>query len=166
MAKWLLSIWHSLIATWLLAISFIANDCLQFGNITSLNTCWQFSIQELLNICWQFGVHVLLNICWRFSIILLLNSNNRVSSFSWTRESKLCFLTRFSYFSRYFLILVFLWNRYLLISSRLSRLHGNPISPPGFLYLWHFKVVRRTCAPIFLAQNVWVSQSKMLKETW
>jgi hypothetical protein len=40
------------------------------------------------------------------------------------------FLTCFSYFSRYFHILVFLLNRYLLISSRLSRLHGNPISCP------------------------------------
>jgi hypothetical protein len=26
-----------------------------------------------------------------------------------------------------------------------------------FLYLWHYKVVRHTCAAIFLAQNVWVS---------
>jgi hypothetical protein len=35
-----------------------------------------------------------------------------------------------------------------------------------FLYLWHFKVERRTCAPMFLAQNAWVSQSKTLKGTW
>ena len=40
------------------------------------------------------------------------------------------FLTCFSYFSCYFHILVFLQNLYLLISSRLSRLHGNPISCP------------------------------------
>jgi hypothetical protein len=38
------------------------------------------------------------------------------------------FLTGFSYFSRYFHILVFLQNRYSLISLRLSRLHGNPTS--------------------------------------
>jgi hypothetical protein len=38
------------------------------------------------------------------------------------------FLTCFSYFSCYFLILVFLQNCYSLNSSRLSRLHGNPIS--------------------------------------
>ncbi len=59
-----------------------------------------------------------------------LNRNNRISSFSWTRGSKLYFLTCFSYFSCYFHILVFLLNCYLLISSCLSRLHGNPISPP------------------------------------
>jgi hypothetical protein len=59
-----------------------------------------------------------------------LNGNNRVSSFYWTRGSKLCFLTCFSYFSCYFHILVFLLNHYLLISSRLSWLHGNPISCP------------------------------------
>ncbi len=26
-----------------------------------------------------------------------------------------------------------------------------------FLYLWHFELVRCTCAPMFLAQNAWVS---------
>ncbi len=31
-----------------------------------------------------------------------LNRNDRVSSFCWTRGSKQCFLTCFSYFSRYF----------------------------------------------------------------
>jgi hypothetical protein len=59
-----------------------------------------------------------------------LNRNNRVSSIYWTSGSKLCFLTCFSYFSCYFRILVFLLNCYLLISSRLSWLHGNPISCP------------------------------------
>jgi hypothetical protein len=44
-----------------------------------------------------------------------LNRNDRVSSFYWTRGSKLCFLTCFSYFSCYFHILVFSQNRYLLI---------------------------------------------------
>jgi hypothetical protein len=43
------------------------------------------------------------------------NRNNRVSSFYWTRGSKLCYLTCFSYFSCYFHILVFLQNCYLLI---------------------------------------------------
>ncbi len=56
-----------------------------------------------------------------------LNRNDRVSSFYWTRGSKLCFLACFSYFSRYFHILVFSLNCYLLISLRLSWLHGNPI---------------------------------------
>jgi hypothetical protein len=59
-----------------------------------------------------------------------LNRNDRVSSFYWTRGSRLCFLTSFSYFSRFFHILIFSQNHYLLISLRLSRLHGNPISCP------------------------------------
>ncbi len=65
-----------------------------------------------------------------FGDLLLLKQNGRVSSFYKTRGSKLCFLTSFSYFSCYFHILVFSRNHYLLISSRLSRLHGNPISCP------------------------------------
>jgi hypothetical protein len=58
-----------------------------------------------------------------------LNSDDRVSSFSWTRGSKLCF-------SHVSLILVatflfsFSQNRYSLISLHLSWLHGNPISCP------------------------------------
>jgi hypothetical protein len=44
-----------------------------------------------------------------------LNRNDRVSSFHWTRGSKQCFLSCFSYFSCYFHILVFLQNCYLLI---------------------------------------------------
>ncbi len=44
-----------------------------------------------------------------------LNRNDRVSSFYWTRGSKQCCLTCFSYFNCYFLILVFLRNRYLRI---------------------------------------------------
>jgi hypothetical protein len=94
-----------------------------------------------------------------------LNRNNRVSSFYWTRGSKLCFLTRFFYFSCYFLILVFLQNCYSLIPSHLSWLHGNQISCPIFLYLWNSELVHRTCTPIFLAQNAWVSRSKMLMGT-
>jgi hypothetical protein len=112
------------------------------------------------------GVHVLLNAHWQFGDILLLNRKDRVSSFYWTRGSKLCFLTPFSYFSCYFLILVFLRNCYLLISLHLSWLHRNPITHPVFLCLWHSKVVRCTWAPIFLAQNVWVSPSKTLAGTW
>jgi hypothetical protein len=59
-----------------------------------------------------------------------LNRHNRGSSFYWTRGSKQCFLTCFSHFSCYFLILVFLQNCYSLISLRLFWLHGNPISCP------------------------------------
>ncbi len=95
-----------------------------------------------------------------------LNRNNRVSSFYWTRGSKLCFLTCFAYYSCYFLILVFLQNCYSLIYLRLSWLHGNPSSHLVFLFLWHSKLVHHTCAPIFLAQTTWVSRSKMLTGTW
>ena len=59
-----------------------------------------------------------------------LNRNNRVSSFYWTRGSKLCFLTCFCNFSCYFFILVFSQKCYLLISLHLSWLHRNPISRP------------------------------------
>ncbi len=60
-----------------------------------------------------------------------INRNYRGSSFYKTRGSKLCFLTCFSYFSCYFHILVFLWNRYILISScPFFWLHGNTISCP------------------------------------
>ncbi len=62
-----------------------------------------------------------------------LNRNNRVSSFYWTRGSKQCFFTCFSFFNCYFLILVFSRNCYLLISLRLSWLHGNPIFLSRFL---------------------------------
>ncbi len=61
-----------------------------------------------------------------------LNRNNRDSSFYKTRRSKLCYLTCFSYFSHYFLILVFSWNCSSLISLRLSWLHRNLISRPVF----------------------------------
>ncbi len=62
-----------------------------------------------------------------------LNRNDRVSSFYWTRGSKQWFLTCFSYFSCYFPIPVFSQNCYLLISLRLSRLHGNPMFSSRFL---------------------------------
>ncbi len=65
-----------------------------------------------------------------------LSNNDRISSFYWIRGSKHCFLTSFSKLNRYFLFLVFSCNCYLLVYSRLSRLRGNPISHPIFLYLW------------------------------
>ncbi len=46
-----------------------------------------------------------------------LHRNDRDSSLYWTRGSKQCFLTCFSDFRCYFLILVFLQKLYLLISS-------------------------------------------------
>jgi hypothetical protein len=76
-----------------------------------------------------------------------LNRNDRVSSFYLTRGSKLCFLTCFSYFSCYFHILVFLWNRYLLIFLHLSWLHGNPILDRSF--------PSRTCQVLAGTKNGW-----------
>ncbi len=95
---------------------------------------------------------------------LLLSSNNRFSSFYWIRGSKHCFRTRFSNLNCYFLFLVFLRNRYLLVSLRLSWLHGNPISCPIFLYLWDSKVLHRTCPPIFLAHIMHFLKARCLRE--
>jgi hypothetical protein len=75
---------------------------------------WLYLVAQcLLAIWWQLITKHMLAI---LATSYCLNRNNRVSSFYWTRGSKLCFLTCFSYFSCYFLILVFLRNRYLLIS--------------------------------------------------
>ncbi len=104
------------------------------------NAIWRSFIAEYLLAIWLcFIAKCILAIRWhpiaKHTLAILatsyhLNRNNRVSSFYWTRGSKLCFLTCFSYFSCYFLILVFLRKCYLLISLRLSRLNGNPISCP------------------------------------
>ena len=91
-----------------------------------------------------------------------LNRNNRVSSFYWTRGSKQCFLTCFSYFSCYFLILVFLHNCYLLILLRPFLAIWESDFLPCFLYLWHCEVVDHMCAPKFHAQQCGVSQSKTI----
>ncbi len=94
----------------------------------------------MLKICWRSDVLMLLNVRWWFGEILSLSSrNNRISSFYWIRGSKHCFLTSFSNLNCYFLFLVILCNRYLLVSSRLSWLRRNPISLPVFLYLWFSK---------------------------
>jgi hypothetical protein len=91
-----------------------------------------------------------LNSRWGFGDILLLSSNDRVYSFNWIRGSKHCFLTSFSNLNRYILFLVFLQNCYLLVSSHLSWLRGNPISYLVFIP-FVLRIPRRTCAPIFLA---------------
>ncbi len=89
---------------------------------------WRFFIAKCMRAIWPHPIakHTLAILATSYC----LNRNNRVSSFYETRGSKLCFLTYFSYFSRYFLILVFSQNCYLLNSLRLSRLHGNLISCP------------------------------------
>ncbi len=90
-----------------------------------------------------------LNACWWFSNILLLNSKDWIGSFYWIRGSKHCFLASFSNLDCYFLFLVFLQNCYLLVSSRLSRLCGNPISHLVFLYLWFSKYYVVHAPPYF-----------------
>ncbi len=82
---------------------------------------------------------MLLNARWQFGDILLLSSNNRICSFNWIRGSKHCFITSFSNLYCYSLCLVFLHNRYVLVSSKLFWLRGNPISHPIFSYLWFSK---------------------------
>jgi hypothetical protein len=103
-----------------------------------------------LNSCWRSDNLMSLNSHWRFGDILLLSSNNRICSFNWIRGSKYCFLTSFSNFYCYFLFLVFLRHRYLLVSLHLSLLRGTPISYPVFIpfVLW---ILHCTCAPMFLA---------------
>jgi hypothetical protein len=91
-----------------------------------------------------------LNSRWKFGNILLLSSNDRICSFNWIRGSKHCFLTSFSNLYRYFLFLVFSRNRYLLVSSHLSRLCGNTISHPVFIP-FILQIPCCTCAPILLA---------------
>ncbi len=93
---------------------------------------------------------MLLNSRWRFGNILLLSSNNRICSLNWIRGSKHCFLTSFSNLNRYFLLLVFLHNSYLLVFLRFSWLHGNLISLP-ICIPFVLQIPHRTCAPISLA---------------
>ncbi len=119
-AKWLLAIWRS----------YVANNHWQFG----VNYC-KIDLTIWLHLIATCSLAILQQPTTKHTLAILatsyhVNRNNRVSSFYWTRESKLCFLTCFSYFIRYFHILVFLWNCYLLISLRLSWLHGNRISCP------------------------------------
>jgi hypothetical protein len=109
----------------------LLNKQWRFGYVLLLSVCWRFGDTQLLSVRWQFGNNLLHNIHWQFwETSYCLNRNDRVSSFYKTRGSKLCFLTCFSYFSRYFHIIEFLLNCYLLISLHLSRLYGNPISCP------------------------------------
>ncbi len=90
-----------------------------------------------------------LNSRWQFGDILLLSSNDRICSFDWTRGSKHCFRTSFYNLYCYFHFLVFLQNRYLLVSSHLSRLRSTPISHPVYIP-FVLGIPCCTCAPIFL----------------
>ncbi len=118
--------------------------------LLSLNPRLWSGEQISLNSCWRSVDLMLLNSRWGFGDILLLSSNDRICGFNWIRGSKHCFLTSFSNLYRNFLFLVFLWNRYLLVSLHLCQLRRNPISHPVFIP-FVLRIPRRTCAPIFLA---------------
>ncbi len=132
-----------------------------------LNRCFWSGKQILLNSCWQSDNLILLNSHWQFGNILLLSSNNRIHSFNWIRGSKHCYLTSFSNLYHYFLFLVFLRHCYLLVSLHLSWLRGTPISYVVFIpfVLW---ILRRTCAPMFLAHITCFLEVRCLWEpsTW
>ncbi len=105
------------------------------------------------------------NTRWQFGNILLLSRNDRISSFSWIRGSKHCFLTSFSGHNCYFLFLVFLRNCYLLVYLCLSRLHGNPISHPLF-YTFGTPSIKSYMRPHISGTLDAFSWSKMLVGTW
>ncbi len=81
-----MAIWRSFIAKYLLAI-------------------WRYFVAKCTLLIWQHPIakHMLAILATSYC----LNRNDRVSSFYWTRGSKLCFLTCFSYFSRYFFSSIF-----------------------------------------------------------
>jgi hypothetical protein len=81
---------------------------------------------------------------------LLLSNNDMNCSFICIRGSKHSFLTSFSNIYRYFLFLVFLRRRYLLVSLHLSWLRGTSISYP-IIIPFVLRIPRCTCAPMFLA---------------
>ncbi len=98
------------------------------------------------------------------SLLLGSQDRDRFSSFYWIRGSKRCFLTSFSYLNCYFIFLVFLHNCYLLVSLRLSWLHGNLISCPVFSYLWDSEVLHCMCTSIFLAHIMHFLEARRLWE--
>jgi hypothetical protein len=147
--------------------SFIAEKAIPFGNHLLLKKRWQFGHVISLNIRWQFGDTHSLSFCGRFddnpiakhlfailATSYCLNRNDRVSIIAFFRLEGVNYVSHmFSYFSRYFLILVFLRDRYLLILLRPFLAIRESDFSSRFLYLWHCKVVRHTCAPEFHAQH-------------
>ncbi len=143
-AKYAMAIWHSFIAKCTLAI-------------------WRSCIAKYLLAIWHYFVAKCMLAIWRHLIpkhmlALLatsycLNRNDRVRSFYWTRGSKLCFLTCFSYFSFYFFSSIFAKTLLTNFFAPFFAAWEFNFSA-RFLYLWHSELVCRTCAPIFLAQNV------------
>ncbi len=119
----------------------------------------EFFVAKLLLVIWWPCIAKYSLTIWQSNVakfmlaisdILLLSSNDRICSFNWIRGSKHCFFTSFSNLNRYFLLLVFLQNCYLLVSLHLSRLRRTLISHPVFI-LFVLQIPHHTCAPIFLA---------------
>jgi hypothetical protein len=84
--KKVMAIWQSCIARYLLAI-------------------WRYFIAKCTLAIWRHAIA-------KYTLAILVNSyclnrNDRVSSFYWSKGSKLCFLASFSYLSGSFFILVF-----------------------------------------------------------
>ncbi len=72
-------------------------------------------------------------------------------------------------FSRIFLLIQLLLSYSSFFAKSLITNFFAPFSaaresdfPSRLSYLWHSELVQRTCTPIFLAQNAWVSRSKTL----
>ncbi len=144
--------------TWTSIILIASN--LEFFVAKSSLVIWRPCIAKYSLTIWQSNVAKFMLV---ISDILLLSSNDRICSFNWIRGSKHCFLTSFSNLYRYFLFLVFSRNRYLLVSSHLSRLRGTPISHPVFI-TFVLRIPRRTCDPIFLAHMMHFLKARRLWE--
>jgi hypothetical protein len=148
-----MAIWQSYIAKYLLSIwrFFITRQLIAKCKLA----IWQHLIAKCMLAIWQQPIakHLLAILATSYR----LNRNDRVSSLNKTRGSKLCFRTCFSYFSRCFHILVFL-QKSLLTNFFLPFLAARESNfSSRFSYLWHSDLVCRTCTPMFLAQNAWVS---------
>jgi hypothetical protein len=134
-----------------------------------LNKQWQFDDHKLLDPCWRFGIILLLNAHWQIGDTLLLNIHWQF----WQpliAKTEMIDLVAFDglegvnyVFSHVSLIIVATFLFSIFAISLLTNLFAPFLAAwesnfsSRFLYLWHFEVVRLTCAPIFLAQNAWVS---------
>jgi hypothetical protein len=127
---------------------------------------WQSCIAKYLLRIWSYFIAKCTRAIWRHPIAkhmlpileasYCLNRYDRVSSLYWTRGSKQCF----SHFSL-ILVLLFLFSVFakLLLTNFFAPFSAAWKSDflSCFSYLWQSKLVHRRCAPIFLAQNMWVS---------
>ncbi len=107
---------------------------------------WRYFIAKWVMAIWQHPIakHMLAILATSHC----LNRNDRVSSFYWTRGSKLCFLTCFSYFSRYLFSSIFAKSLLTnFFAPFLAAWESDFLS--RFSYLWHSKMVRLHAPPYF-----------------